>query len=227
MPPTLKAMSYRAIYAYGKFICVENAKEHLTINDYGVMATFEQECVLGSNDQRPIRAKLEYVGWVEEILELNYGVLNIVVLLCNRVKANYIGNNATMKWNEYDFTFVNFSSLIHVSNQSFVFPFHVQQFFFSNDQKERGWKVVLQKDPYGKWITKTIQVDLTKFDMFKLDNIDDYTCLQAPISIRESIQLATIVGGYIVPPLDLVVNEGEDDGIDNTIESTTSCDNDG
>ncbi len=62
--------------------------------------------------------------------------------------------------------------------------------------------------------------------MFKLDNIDDYTCLQAPISIRESIQPATIVSGYIVAPLDLVVNEREDDGIDNTIESTTSCDND-
>lgn len=83
MPPTLKAMSYWTIYAYGNFICVANAKKHLTINDYGVVATFEQECVLGSNDQRPIIAKLEYVGWVEEILELNYGVLNIVVLLCN------------------------------------------------------------------------------------------------------------------------------------------------
>jgi hypothetical protein len=61
------------------------------------VATFEQECVLGSNDQRPILAKLEYVGWVEEILELNYGVFNIVVLLCNRVKTNYTRNNATMK----------------------------------------------------------------------------------------------------------------------------------
>ncbi len=114
MPPTLKAMSYWTIYAYGNLICVANAKEHLTINDYGVVATFEQECVLGSNDQRPILAKLEYVGWVEEILELNYGVFNIVVLLCNRVKTNYTRNNATMKWDEYDFIFVNFSSLILV-----------------------------------------------------------------------------------------------------------------
>jgi hypothetical protein len=43
-------------------------------------------------------------------------VFNIVILLCNKVKANYIRNNATMKWDEYDFTFVNFSSLIFVSN---------------------------------------------------------------------------------------------------------------
>jgi hypothetical protein len=38
---------------------------------------------IGLDDQRPIFAKLEYVGWVEEILELNYGVLNIIVLLRN------------------------------------------------------------------------------------------------------------------------------------------------
>jgi hypothetical protein len=63
--------------------------------------------------------------------------------------------------------------------------------------------------------------------MFRLDNIDDYTCLQAHVSIWESIQPTTIVGGSIVAPLDLVINEGKDDGIDNTIEFATSCDNDG
>jgi hypothetical protein len=54
--------------------------------------------------------------------------------------------------------------------------------------------------------------------MFRLDNIDDYTCLQAPLSIQESIQPATIVGGSIVAPLYFVANEREDDGIDNTID---------
>jgi hypothetical protein len=44
------------------------------------VVAFEQKCILGPNDQRPILAKLEYVGQVEEILELNYGVFNIVVV---------------------------------------------------------------------------------------------------------------------------------------------------
>jgi hypothetical protein len=35
-------------------------------------------------------------------------------------------------------------------------------------QKKGGWKVVSQKDPYGRWITETIQVDLTKFDILNL-----------------------------------------------------------
>ncbi len=81
MPPTLEARLYQTMFAFGNQIHVSSVEEHLTTFDSGVVATFEQECRLGTNDWRPILAKLEYVGWVEEILELNYGVLKIVVLL--------------------------------------------------------------------------------------------------------------------------------------------------
>ncbi len=130
MLPTLETMSYQAVYVYGNHIHVISVEEHLTISDYGVMATFEQECVSSPNDQRSVLAKLEYVGWVEEILELNYGVLNTIVLLCNWVKVNYIGNSAIVKRNECGFTLMNLSSLISISNQSFAFPLHVEQVFF-------------------------------------------------------------------------------------------------
>jgi hypothetical protein len=65
--------------------------------------------------------------------------------------------------------------------------------------------------------------------MFQFANIDDYTSLQAPISIDESIQLAIVVGGSTIAPLnlDLVTHEGEDDGVDRVEESATSCDSDG
>jgi hypothetical protein len=71
-------------------------------------------CFLGPNDQRHVVANLEYVGWVEEIMEVNYGVLNTMVLLCNWVKANYSRSNATIKQHEYGFTLVNFGSLIAI-----------------------------------------------------------------------------------------------------------------
>ncbi len=98
MPPTLEAMSYQTMHAYGNHIRAASVKEHLTISDYGIMATFEEEYILGPNDQIPILAKLEYVGWVKEILELNYGVLNTIILLCNWVKANYTRSSATFKY---------------------------------------------------------------------------------------------------------------------------------
>jgi hypothetical protein len=91
---------------------------------------------------------------------------------------------------------------------------------------------VTKRSGRGKWITKIIQVDPVEIDMLRFDNIDDYRGIQAPISIHEeSIQPTTIVGGFIVAPIYLVVdhmsNEEEDDGTDNTLEhSSTSCDND-
>ncbi len=83
MPPTLEAISYHAMYVYGNHIFVLSVEKHLTTSDYGVATTFEQECILGHNDQRPILAKLEHVGWVEKIFELNYEVFNTLVFLCN------------------------------------------------------------------------------------------------------------------------------------------------
>jgi len=64
MPPTLEAMSYQTMYVYGNHTCVASAKEHLA-SDCGVVATFEQECILGPNDQILILAKLDYVGQAE------------------------------------------------------------------------------------------------------------------------------------------------------------------
>lgn len=85
MPPTLEDRSYRSMYAFGNHIHVVSAKEHLTTHDNGVIATFEQACVLGSNDQRLVIAKLEYIGWVEEILELT---IVVVVQLPNEINTN-------------------------------------------------------------------------------------------------------------------------------------------
>ncbi len=71
MWPTLEAKSYEAMYAFGephsRFKCQIT---QMITSDSGIERIFEQECVLGSNDQRPTLAKLE------EILELDYGVFN-------------------------------------------------------------------------------------------------------------------------------------------------------
>jgi len=92
---------------------------------------------------------LEYVGWVENILELNYRVRNIVVLLYNWVKVNYVGSSAIVKQNEYGFTLVNFASIIPISNQSFIFPLHVDQIFFLVTLRKEDGKSFCGKNLVG------------------------------------------------------------------------------
>jgi hypothetical protein len=151
MLPTLEAKLYRSMYAYKNHIRVANVEGHLTTCDSGITTTFEHTCVSRPNDRRPIIVRLEYVGRVEEILELTYRALKSVMLLCNWVKANYNESNATIKQDKYDFTLVNFASLIPISYKSFVFPIHVEQMFLLGcDSRERGWKVVLRKEFHGQ-----------------------------------------------------------------------------
>lgn len=46
MPPTFEAESYWAMWTFGNYIHVSSVKKHLTTFDNGVVATFEQECVM-------------------------------------------------------------------------------------------------------------------------------------------------------------------------------------
>ncbi len=80
MPPTLETNPYQAMWAYSTYIHGSSVEEHLTTCDNGVATISEQKCVFGPSDQNPMLAKLKYVRWVEEILKLQYMVLNIIVL---------------------------------------------------------------------------------------------------------------------------------------------------
>lgn len=80
MPPIDQTM-----WVFGNHICFSRVEKHLTTHDNGVMN--KKMC----QDQTiKVLVKLEYVRYVEKILKLNYTVLNIVVLLCDWVKENYI-----------------------------------------------------------------------------------------------------------------------------------------
>ncbi len=64
-----------------------------------------------------------YVGWIEQILELEYGSFQTVY---NWVVANYEGSLAIVKCDKYGFTIVIFECLIPLSIESFTFPMHIE-----------------------------------------------------------------------------------------------------
>jgi hypothetical protein len=72
---------------------------------------------------------LEYVGWVEDLISVDYGKFEVVVLYCTWAQANKSGARASMKCDEYDFTLFKFDRLIPYSAYSFAFAFHEQQVF--------------------------------------------------------------------------------------------------
>ena len=87
------ATTYKAMYAYR----VLSVKSSLKTTNSGVAATFKQVCKNGIRNANQMNADVEYVGHIEEILELNYRHHCLVVLVCDFIKANYVGNNAIIK----------------------------------------------------------------------------------------------------------------------------------
>jgi hypothetical protein len=70
------------MYACGNHIRVKNVKTKLVTMDLKIAATFTTMCKSSGQDSSSIKVDLEYVGWVEEILKLDYGTC-VIVLVCN------------------------------------------------------------------------------------------------------------------------------------------------
>jgi hypothetical protein len=119
-------------------------------------------------------ALIEYVGWIEEILELDYWRFQTIVLLCNWMVANYKGSTTIVKRDEYGFTLMNFERLIPLSTHSFVFPMHSEQgFFFQKMQGHVGiGRLCCIEEPQGRMLkfTREINLELTMFDF--RNNVD-------------------------------------------------------
>lgn len=148
--PLRQAKKYRSLYAYGYHFRVRSAESQLKTCDSGIAATFIRPCRFGLRDRNPVLAALEYVGHLEEILELDYSCFRQTVLIGSWVKANYRGSTATVKRDRWGFTIANFSRMVEFGVDSFAFPCHVQQVFYVDCLESPGWKVVIRTDPRGK-----------------------------------------------------------------------------
>jgi hypothetical protein len=53
-------------------------------------------------------ANLEYIGWVDEIIRVDYGKFELLILYYSLVQTNMTGARAIMKRDEYGFTLIKF-----------------------------------------------------------------------------------------------------------------------
>ena len=183
--PSLQARRFKSMYSYGYHYHVKNAEENITKTcDSGVAAVFRQPCRAGRRAENMIEASLEYIGQILEIVELNYGRHCTVVLVCEWVKANYRGRTATVKKDEWGFTIANFNTLVPYGYESFAFPVHCNQVFFSDEEDEPGWKVVLRMEVRGRRIDSEMEEE-AEAEMFAMGADADFAGLRAPEIIAE------------------------------------------
>jgi hypothetical protein len=145
--PTMEATTFRSMKAHRMHIRVRSTEEDKSTFDSSVTATYMQLTRGTKDDANPRFVPVEYVGWVDEILELNYSGHCIIVLLCSWVKAKFGGPIGTVKQDDCGFTLAKVpQGHTPVGPESFAFPINVQQVFYSVDEVDTNWKVVCRVD---------------------------------------------------------------------------------
>jgi hypothetical protein len=125
------AMGYKAMYEYGMYLRIWEAEEDKVTCDIGVAAAV-WECKRSKDYEAMDNLdSAENVGWMEEILELNYQSPCYIIVLCSWIPGALGIRNAKVEKDRYSFLLGNFNIAIHVGPKSFVFPTQYQQVVFS------------------------------------------------------------------------------------------------
>ena len=150
-PPERYATTHRLLKAFGMRFRPRTAEGGLVTRDSCVVTAYTQQLRWGIRNGRPIDRTTEYVGYIEEILELDYRNHCTTVLLCEWVKASRDARVPNIERDKYGFSMANFNHMDHrVHADSFAFPLHCQQVFFVDDPTRRGWKIICRTDVRGR-----------------------------------------------------------------------------
>ena len=129
------ATGYSAIYAHGMHLRIREAKQDKVTSDSGIAAVVLERKRSQDSDVADEINTTEYIGWIEEILELNYRTHYCVVLVCSFIPSIQGVRNSKVERDTNGFLLGNFIATMPVGPKSFAFPTQCQQVFFSNDDK--------------------------------------------------------------------------------------------
>ena len=204
-------MSHRKMYAFGMHFRVRGAEGGLITRDSCVVASFTRQRPWGLRNGRPIETTEEYVGYIEEILELDYRNHCTTVLVCDWVCPSVDPRHPNITRDQYGFTVANFNHMdgkVHAN--SFAFSLHCQQVFFSNDPTRPGWKVVCRTDVRGR--RGQVQTNQCLPHIIDVGHDADFLGLQPQMEDVEPTREPATDGGIHIPASLDVHREEENEG---------------
>ncbi|KAK5786686.1 hypothetical protein PVK06_041326 [Gossypium arboreum] len=160
--------------------------------NYGFVVNSLITSYANARDSNLVEGNVGYYGLLTDIIELDYyGRWKVVLFRCDWDDVNTARG---IKKDQFGFTIVNFSHLIHTGQQlmdePYVFSSQVKQVFYSKDPTDESWYVVLRNTPR----------DL--FDMGKMRRrrLRDLSIVQnTPNSEEANSEQQIVVGSSNVP----------------------------
>lgn len=236
-PPSWKVLKYKSIKAFGN---------HYRVNVDGGMDWETYDCGIGAFFQEEVGTsspnwKLSFVGILSDIWLLDYGIVSEPVILMKGkwVHSVWERQAATMKQDDAGFTVANFGKWLPNNHQPFIFPWQVQQIFFSdapelNKAKGDNWKVILHKEPRERRVqaSYTNAPNLGELSVIGM-NLLDSDPLPTPqpslvgaivLSTKEMVIARTNYRKDVDVPIS-VSDEDDDDDIDDSESASDENDN--
>ena len=91
---------------------------------------------------------VNYYGRLSDIIKLSYREYKVVLFKCDWYDVHH---RVGLQKDDFGFTLVNFSRKIHtgekMEHDPFVFSSQVEQVFYVEDPKAKGWNVVVRVKP--------------------------------------------------------------------------------
>ena len=105
--PKICATRYKHMYAQGMHFRIKDAEEDKVTCDSAVVASVSKKITRRESVNLGKIETVEYVGWIQEILELNYRSHCCIVLLCSWVPARIEASNPKIIRDRYGFALAN------------------------------------------------------------------------------------------------------------------------
>jgi hypothetical protein len=131
--------------------------------------------------------------------------------VCDWVRPSADPRHPNITQDQYGFTVANFNRMDgKVHSNSFAFPLHCQQVFFSNDPTRPGWKVVCRTDVRGR--RGQLQTGHCLPRIIDVGHDADFVGLQPQMQDVESTREPATDGGMHIPASLDVRGEEEHEG---------------
>ena len=159
-PPHIYAYRFSGMWAYGSHLRVEEKDTGKVNCDCVVSAEFHHDT-----------GKNFYVGFIQEIIKVDYGETSPILLNCKWIKPSAIQHD------EYGFLRANTRQILSKTDEPYVSPLQINQAFLIDDIASPGWSYVIQMEPRSK----------RKF-MQCVDTIVDGQCNSLPETLEEEVE---------------------------------------
>ena len=116
------------MWAYGRHYRVERVDVNRRTFDCGVMVDFKQSSRASSKDKNIVEGNLQYVGKIQEIIELDYRSFKCCIFKCKWYEAF----ERTRRHDTHSGLFsIDSSKYLLEDKEPYVLPIHCEQVFFS------------------------------------------------------------------------------------------------